>query len=90
VSIVIISALLRANSDGMDVITLSLGGADGWTTGSSSVVASRLSAAGKVVTLAAGNEGAEGAWFTSSPANGISSISVGSVEKFVSPQTTIW
>lgn len=39
----------------MDVLTLSLGGVDGWTEGSASVVASRIAAQGRVVTIAAGN-----------------------------------
>jgi subtilisin family serine protease len=78
---VIIDALLRGNSDGMDILTLSLGGSDGWTESSSSVVASRLASRGKVVTIAAGNDGAYGSWYTSSPGNGIDVISVASVDK---------
>jgi hypothetical protein len=66
----------------MDIITLSLGGVEGWTTGTSAVVASRLSAAGKVVTIAAGNDGAEGPWYTAAPGTAINSISVGSVERY--------
>lgn len=42
--------------DGQDILTLSLGGADGWTESSSAVVASRLVDRGKVVTIAAGND----------------------------------
>jgi len=77
---VIIKALTKAYNDGCDVITLSLGGPDGWSNGAGSVVASRLAAKGRVVTIAAGNEGAEGAWYTSSPANGHDVISIGSVD----------
>jgi hypothetical protein len=51
---VIIDALLRGYNDGMDILTLSLGGADGWIEGPSGVVASRLADKGKVVTIAAG------------------------------------
>lgn len=65
----------------MDILTLSLGGSDGWTESSSSVVASRLAARGKVITIAAGNDGAFGSWYTSSPGNGIDVISVASVDK---------
>jgi hypothetical protein len=72
---VIIDALLRGASDGMDILTLSLGGADGWTEGMASVVASRLSDMGKIVTIAAGNDGAFGSWYTSGPGNGINVIS---------------
>jgi hypothetical protein len=41
--------------DGQDILTLSLGEVDGWTESSSSVVASRIAASGKVVTVAAGS-----------------------------------
>jgi hypothetical protein len=41
--------------DGMDILTMSLGGSDGWTEGTSSVVSSRIAASGKIVTIAAGN-----------------------------------
>ncbi|KAH7096447.1 subtilisin-like protease [Auriculariales sp. MPI-PUGE-AT-0066] len=77
---VIIAALLRAYNEGCDVISLSLGGASGWVTSPGSVVASRIAGKGKVVTIAAGNEGADGAWYTSSPGNGLDVISVGSVD----------
>ena len=53
---VIIDALLRGVKDGQDILTLSLGGADGWTSGAGSVVASRIARTGKVVTIAAGND----------------------------------
>lgn len=54
--IVIVEALLRGVSDGMDILTMSLGGAAGWTEGTSTVVSSRISAQGKIVTIAAGND----------------------------------
>ncbi|KAM6501852.1 pyrolysin [Amanita muscaria] len=82
---IIIEALLRGASDGNDILTLSLGGADGWTESSSEVVASRIAASGKIVTIAAGNDGASGSWYTSSPGNGINVISVASVENTVVP-----
>ncbi|HEV7736539.1 MAG TPA: hypothetical protein VGO47_04105 [Chlamydiales bacterium] len=72
---VIIQALLQGVKDGMDILTLSLGGADGWTESSSSVVASRLVDQGTIVTIAAGNDGAFGSWYTSGPGNGIDVIS---------------
>lgn len=37
---------------------MSLGGSDGWTESTTAVLSSRLSDAGKVVTIAAGNDGA--------------------------------
>ena len=81
--VVIIEALLRGVSEGQDILTMSLGGSDGWTESSASVVSSRISDSGKIVTIAAGNDGAVGAFFTSSPGNGISAISVASLDNTV-------
>ena len=53
---VIIDALLQGVKDGQDILTLSLGGADGWTSGAGAVVASRIAKTGKIVTIAAGND----------------------------------
>ncbi|KAI3609656.1 hypothetical protein WG66_001241 [Moniliophthora roreri] len=75
-----IDALLRAADEGQDIITLSIGGVDGWTEGTASVVASRIAASGKVVTIASGNDGASGSWFSSGPGNAIDAISVASVD----------
>jgi len=55
-SAVIIKALLQGVKDGNDILTLSLGGPGGWTESTASVVASRIAASGKIVTIAAGNE----------------------------------
>ncbi|KAF9488779.1 pyrolysin [Pleurotus eryngii] len=85
----IVGALIRAYNDGMDVITLSLGGVDGWTEGMGSVVASRIASHGRVVIVAAGNEGSVGSWYTSSPSNGVNTISVGSVDNAVIPTQNI-
>ncbi|KAJ6521908.1 subtilisin-like protease [Mycena vulgaris] len=82
---VIVDGLLMGVKDGMDILTMSLGGSDGWTEGTGSVVSSRIAATGKIVTIAAGNEGASGSWFTSSPGNGIDAISVASSENTVIP-----
>ncbi len=51
---VIVEALLRGVSDGQDILTMSLGGADGWTESTSSVLSSRIASTGKIVTIAAG------------------------------------
>ena len=51
---VIVQALLRGVKEGQDILTMSLGGADGWTESSSSVISSRIAATGKIVTIAAG------------------------------------
>uniref|UniRef100_A0A0W0EWX6 Putative pyrolysin n=1 Tax=Moniliophthora roreri TaxID=221103 RepID=A0A0W0EWX6_MONRR len=92
---IIVDALLRGVADGQDILTLSIGQPDGWTEGTTSVVASRIAANGTVVTVAAGESlqhaivaarslsGASGPWFTSAPANSINAISVGSVDNAV-------
>ncbi|KAJ7282918.1 subtilisin-like protease [Mycena rebaudengoi] len=85
---VIIDALLMGVKDGADVLSLSLGGSSGWTVGAGSVVASRIAASGKIVTIAAGNEGASGSWFTSSPGNGLDVISVASSDNTAIPLQT--
>ncbi|RXW19777.1 hypothetical protein EST38_g6064, partial [Candolleomyces aberdarensis] len=82
---VIVDALLRGVKDGQDILTLSLGGADGWTSSSGAVVASRIARSGKIVTIAAGNDGSDGSWYSSSPGNAIDAISVASVENTVIP-----
>lgn len=48
---IIIDAMLRAHNDGMDIITMSLGGDGGWTDDPTSVVASRIARLGTVVTV---------------------------------------
>lgn len=82
---VIIDALLKGYNEGMHILTLSLGGVDGWIEGAAGVVASRIVDKGKVVTIAAGNEGAYGAWYASSPGTGLDVISVASVDNTVIP-----
>lgn len=82
---IIIEALLRAFNDGNDVLTLSLGGAQGWLEAGSGVVASRIADKGKVLTIAAGNDGAYGGWYTSSPGTGKDVISIASIDNIVIP-----
>lgn len=80
---VIIDALIRAYNDGMDVINLSLGGVDGWTSSAASVVATKIANRGKILAIAAGNDGSYGSWYTSSPGNSMGAISIGSVDNTV-------
>jgi hypothetical protein len=82
---VIIEAMLRGVKDGNDILTLSLGGVEGWTTASAAVVASRIAKSGIVVTIAAGNDGEHGSWYAASPSTGLDVISVGSVDNTVIP-----
>ncbi|QRV81569.1 pyrolysin [Ceratobasidium sp. AG-Ba] len=85
----IVAAMNRAYKDGNDIITMSLGGASGWTEGVTSVVASKIASMGRVITISAGNDGQYGAWYTSGPATGINAISVGSVDNNVYPFQTV-
>ncbi|KAH6906334.1 peptidase [Coprinopsis sp. MPI-PUGE-AT-0042] len=82
---VIIAALFRGVSDGADILTLSLGGAHGWTASASAAVASRIAESGKIVTIAAGNDGPHGSWFAASPSSAVEAISVGSLDNIVIP-----
>ncbi|KIY47274.1 pyrolysin [Fistulina hepatica ATCC 64428] len=82
---IIIEALLTGFNDGLDIMSLSLGGVEGWSEGAASVVASRIAETGVILTISAGNDGAEGSWETSGPANGIYVISVASVDNTVIP-----
>ncbi|KAG8891560.1 hypothetical protein FRB99_003491, partial [Tulasnella sp. 403] len=77
---ILLQALLRAYRDGNDIITLSIGGARGWTSTATAVVASRIAQAGRVVTIAAGNDGDFGSWYASSPGTAVDGISVASVD----------
>ncbi|KAJ7844453.1 subtilisin-like protease [Mycena leptocephala] len=86
---VIVDGLLMGVKDGMDILTMSLGGSDGWTVGTGSVVSSRIAASGKIVTIAAGNEGSSGSWFTSGPGNAIDAISVASSDNTVVPLQSV-
>ncbi|KAF5371300.1 hypothetical protein D9758_004263 [Tetrapyrgos nigripes] len=85
---VLVDALLMGFRDGQDIMTLSLGGADGWTESTSEVLASRLVERGKIITIAASNDGASGSWYSSSPGNGINVISVASLDNTVIPIQT--
>ncbi|KAK7473104.1 hypothetical protein VKT23_001205 [Stygiomarasmius scandens] len=78
---IIIDALIRGYKDGQDILTLSLGNVNGWTENMVSVVASRIASKGVVVTIAAGNDGEFGSWYSSSPGSAINAITVASVEK---------
>jgi subtilisin family serine protease len=77
----LVDAMLLAYTQGADVINLSIGGADGWTDSTASAVASRIAKMGKVLSIAAGNNGGIGSWYTSNPGGGLDVICVGSIDK---------
>jgi subtilisin family serine protease len=81
----LVEAFLAAYADGVDIITASIGGANGYSDNSWAVVASRLVQEGVVVTISAGNSGAEGPFYGSSGSSGKEVIAVASVETEVFP-----
>lgn len=71
----------------MDIITASIGGPGGWSTGAWAEVSSRLVDEGVVVTIANGNSGAAGAFFGSTGSSGTNVLAVASVETEVYPSS---
>lgn len=87
---VLISAMIKAYEDGMDIITISIGVPSGWASTSIAVVAGRIAGNGRVITIAAGNAGEAGTLFSSAPATGKDVIAVASVENtLVTRQTMV-
>ncbi|KAH8922586.1 subtilisin-like protein [Atractiella rhizophila] len=76
----IIEAMIRAFRDGADILSLSLGGASGWTESADSLVADRISKLGRIVVVAAGNDGSEGSFFAGSPATARQAWSIASID----------
>ena len=77
---VIISALTFAAADGVDLISISLGTQSGWSESPLSTVASKIVQAGIPIIVAAGNDGYDGAFLASSPADALGVTAVGSVD----------
>jgi subtilisin family serine protease len=53
-------AMIRAYQDGADIISMSLGGPNGWSQTPEAILATRLIELGVVMSLANGNDGLEG------------------------------
>ncbi|PVH88760.1 subtilase [Cadophora sp. DSE1049] len=79
-SATLIDSFLTAYNDGVDIITASIGGTNGWSTNAWAEVASRLVDEGVVVTISAGNSGAAGPFFGSSGSSGKNVVAVASVD----------
>ncbi|KAF9355342.1 hypothetical protein BGX26_006685 [Mortierella sp. AD094] len=77
---IIIAALEKAYTDGMDIVNLSLGGGSSWANTPLSKVAGRLAELGVVVVAVIGNDGEQGLSEVSSPSINPSAISVASFE----------
>ncbi|CAK7216682.1 hypothetical protein SCUCBS95973_002889 [Sporothrix curviconia] len=82
----IIAGLLAADADGCDIVSMSLGSAVSYSGSPESMVAAQV-AAERLVVIAAGNDGAAGLYYASSPAAGKGVVAVASVE---SAQTLAW
>ncbi|KAL7785618.1 subtilisin-like protein [Trichoderma ceciliae] len=82
---VAIAAANQAFEDGSDILSLSFGGASGWTEDPISVVLSRIVAAGVICTVANGNSGSAGLFLAGTPANGKGVTAVSSVESTLTP-----
>ena len=82
---VLIAAFNMAYEEGVDIITSSIGGSSGWTESPWSVTVERIVENGVPCTVAAGNSGADGAFFTSEAANGKSVTAIASVDNILTP-----
>jgi len=78
---VVLAAMEQAYKDGMQVVNMSLGSDyDGWSESVESRAASRMVKAGIVMSIAAGNAGANGQYTLGSPAGGDNVMAVASVD----------
>ncbi|KAK1519553.1 alkaline elastase YaB [Colletotrichum costaricense] len=82
----VLKGMLAADSDDCDIISVSIGSNTGYVNSVLSRVASEI-AQDRLIIIAAGNSGAMGPYFASSPAAGRGVVSVGSVE---AAQTLGW
>ncbi|EJT82434.1 hypothetical protein GGTG_02407 [Gaeumannomyces tritici R3-111a-1] len=83
----IMDAWLRAYADGADVITTSIGSLVGWQDNALTVVGSRITRQGVIMTMSAGNNGADGAFYGSEAGSSDDVLAVASVQAEVSPAT---
>ncbi|KAJ1939801.1 hypothetical protein FBU59_004001, partial [Linderina macrospora] len=77
----IINGIEAAYKDGVDIMSLSLGGG-GWSEDPTAVACSNMVKKGVIVVAANGNEGAAGLFTAGSPALGRGVISVGSIDNW--------
>ncbi|KAL3293576.1 subtilase [Colletotrichum asianum] len=84
-SATLIESFLAAYDDGVDIITASIGGTNGWSNNAWAEVASRLVDEGVVVTISAGNSGSAGPFYGSSGSSGKNVVAVASIDTEVFP-----
>ncbi|OAA38323.1 subtilisin-like protease [Metarhizium rileyi] len=82
---IVIAALNRAYADKANIITLSIGGPNGWKQNAWAVAASRIVARGVVITASAGNNGANGIFFASSGSSGEGVAAIASFDNEYTP-----
>ncbi|RDW83274.1 hypothetical protein BP5796_04765 [Coleophoma crateriformis] len=82
---VLIAAFNMAYEAGVDLISSSIGGPSGWTEDAWDVAVQRIQEKGVPCIIAAGNDGANGLFDTSTAAEGIGSIAVGSIDNVNAP-----
>ncbi|OLN97148.1 Minor extracellular protease vpr 2 [Colletotrichum chlorophyti] len=76
----LVEATIMAYESGADIITASIGRANGFSDGPWATVASRIVERGVLVTIAAGNDGDEGPLYASSGSSGKEVLAVASVD----------
>uniref|UniRef100_A0A0B7KAZ1 Peptidase S8/S53 domain-containing protein n=2 Tax=Bionectria ochroleuca TaxID=29856 RepID=A0A0B7KAZ1_BIOOC len=81
----LIEAFLTAYDDGVDIITASIGGANGFSNNAWAEVASRLVTEGVVVTISGGNSGSNGPFYGSSGSSGKNVVAVASIATDIFP-----
>lgn len=77
---ILIEAFLMAYEADADIITCSVGGAGGWPGDAWAVVASRIAEQGIIITIAGGNDGVEGPYYTSDGSSAQNVLAIASVE----------
>lgn len=83
---VLIAAFNMAYEDGSDIITASIGGYSGWSEAPWAAAVQRIVEAGVPCTIAAGNAGDYGVFFTSGAADGKLVTSVASFDNWEYPE----
>ncbi|GAO19735.1 hypothetical protein UVI_02062730 [Ustilaginoidea virens] len=83
---VLIQAFCDAYLDGADVITASVNRPEGFVDNSWALVASRIVHKGVFVSIAAGNEGEQGPFFSGVGSNGLNVVSVAAINTTGDPQ----
>lgn len=82
---ILIAAFNMAYEAGVDLISASIAGNSGWTEDPWDVAVQRIAEKGVPCIIAAGNDGANGVFDTSTAAESIGAVSVGSIDSLTEP-----